>query len=104
LESLFLAVSLVQQVRPQQSLRAHDIEDVHGGLLDPVEYTARWNDKFSVGRTRKLRRSFPGLRVGLKSFGPVEYLLNIAGCRRRVVQRDVLGDVIEIPQCRFGPD
>lgn len=80
LESLFLAVSLVQQVRPKQSLRAHDIDDVHGGLLDPVEYAARWNDKFSVGGTRKLRWSFPGLRVGLKSFDPVEYLLNVAGC------------------------
>jgi hypothetical protein len=42
--------------------------------------------------------------VGLESLDAVKHLLDEPGCGKGIVERNVLGDLVEVPQGRFGPD
>ena len=48
LEASLSPVSLMQQVRPEESLSPHDVQNIDCVSLDPIEDAARRDDEFPI--------------------------------------------------------
>ena len=99
---LFFALS--KQLWSQQALGAHDVEDENTPDILTVEDAAGRFDDLPIAPAFKLLGFGAAFRVVLKLVYVPEYFPNEPPCRFRIVQRDVIGDGVQIAERRFGPD
>ena len=85
-------------------LGAHHEQDVHMVLVVPVENAAGWFHDLSVAGPLELWRSGPASGVICQLFHVLENPSHESSGRVGIVQRDVVGDGVEICQCRLSPN
>ena len=80
------------------------MEKKYRSSFDPVEDATGQNDNFPILGPWKLGRSLSGIGKTLKPFHAFEHLFDKLTGRRRIVERNVVGNSFQVAQGRFSPD
>ena len=95
---------LVEIVHSKQSFAPHDVNDENRFGLDAIEDSQWRNDQVPIDRSFEVFGMGAELREFEQSFGVFENLSDEISSGLRLIQRNVIGDSIEVLKSRFGPD
>lgn len=88
----------------QQALGAQDMQDKDLVSVMAMEDATRWLHDLTVARPPEFWWPTATLRVVGQLLDVAEYAFDKLCCRDRAFQRDVVGNGIQVAQCRLRPD
>jgi hypothetical protein len=95
-QNLWDPVSFFQEKQTEQAFGSHNMQQEHLITLDPVEDATGRNDNSPIQGLCQFGRTLSGIWKSFKALHTLKYPFDEVGGRRRVVQRDIVGNRFEI--------
>jgi len=89
---------VLKVAKPQQLLRPHHVQHQHPRTVVSLEHAARWFDNLAVTGIFEFWWMAPTLRVDHQLLDVPEHALHQSGRGLRILDRDVLGNCVNIAQ------